>query len=368
VLPIGLPPEIDGSYTNLDGTHAGGRRRAKLPGEARPGWKVLRALGSALSLDGFGFTEIDEVRAQMRDALRTPKPAAGAAQGAGRRPHRAHRQHGDLPRRRRAAPLAGAAGASAVAARRRRAAPGGRAARSASAPVAKAKVPRQVVLPVEVATRVPRGAAWIESRARCHGRAAAVRRTGHREGVTTHELDHDATPGRHDLADACDGARRLFLVRDRLPLIIAVALYVWWERKVIGWMHVRMGPNKVGPLGLAQTFADVFKLLLKEVIYPSEREQEAVPARAADRRWSRRSPRGRWCRSARSVVLVRRQRRPAVPAGDDLDGRVRHHPRRLGVELAATRCSARCARRRRRRPTRSRWASRWSACWCWPAA
>ncbi len=55
-----------------------------------------------------------------------------------------------------------------------------------------------------------------------------------------------------------------------LPLIIAVAMYVWWERKVIGWMHVRMGPNKIGPFGLLQTFADVFKLLLKEVIYPSK--------------------------------------------------------------------------------------------------
>jgi NADH-quinone oxidoreductase subunit H len=54
-----------------------------------------------------------------------------------------------------------------------------------------------------------------------------------------------------------------------VPLIIAVAMYVWWERKVIGWMHVRMGPNQVGPLGLLQTFADVFKLLLKEVIYPT---------------------------------------------------------------------------------------------------
>jgi NADH-quinone oxidoreductase subunit H len=54
-----------------------------------------------------------------------------------------------------------------------------------------------------------------------------------------------------------------------VPLIIAVAMYVWWERKVIGWMHARMGPQQVGPAGLAQTFADVFKLLLKEVIYPA---------------------------------------------------------------------------------------------------
>jgi NADH-quinone oxidoreductase subunit H len=54
-----------------------------------------------------------------------------------------------------------------------------------------------------------------------------------------------------------------------LPLIISVAMYVYWERKVIGWMHVRLGPSKIGPLGLLQTFADVFKLLLKDVIYPA---------------------------------------------------------------------------------------------------
>jgi NADH-quinone oxidoreductase subunit H len=54
-----------------------------------------------------------------------------------------------------------------------------------------------------------------------------------------------------------------------VPLIIAVAMFVYWERKVIGWMHVRMGPNKVGPFGLLQAFADVVKLLIKEVILPT---------------------------------------------------------------------------------------------------
>lgn len=55
-----------------------------------------------------------------------------------------------------------------------------------------------------------------------------------------------------------------------VPVIIAVAFYVWWERKVLGWMHVRIGPNSIGPAGLAQTFADVFKLLLKEYLIPAK--------------------------------------------------------------------------------------------------
>ncbi|MBP1472941.1 NADH-quinone oxidoreductase subunit NuoH [Frateuria sp. MAH-13] len=54
-----------------------------------------------------------------------------------------------------------------------------------------------------------------------------------------------------------------------VPLILAVAMFVYWERKVIGWMHVRMGPNKIGPWGILQAFADVVKLLIKEVILPS---------------------------------------------------------------------------------------------------
>jgi len=53
-----------------------------------------------------------------------------------------------------------------------------------------------------------------------------------------------------------------------VPLILTVAYYTYFERKVIGYMQIRRGPNRIGPLGLAQPFADVFKLLLKEIVLP----------------------------------------------------------------------------------------------------
>ena len=56
-------------------------------------------------------------------------------------------------------------------------------------------------------------------------------------------------------------------------LILVVALLVFFERKVIGYMHARIGPNRVGPRGWFQSFADVAKLFLKEVVVPTNADR-----------------------------------------------------------------------------------------------
>ena len=60
-----------------------------------------------------------------------------------------------------------------------------------------------------------------------------------------------------------------------VALILSVAFTTLWERKVIGWMQLRRGPNRVGSIfgflpGIFQPFADVIKLLVKEVVIPAE--------------------------------------------------------------------------------------------------
>jgi NADH-quinone oxidoreductase subunit H len=53
------------------------------------------------------------------------------------------------------------------------------------------------------------------------------------------------------------------------PLMGLVAYLTLWERKLIGWIQIRIGPNRVGPIGLLQPIADGVKLLLKEIVVPT---------------------------------------------------------------------------------------------------
>ncbi|OOG56698.1 NADH-quinone oxidoreductase subunit NuoG [Rhodanobacter sp. C03] len=77
ILPIALLPEIDATLVNVDGLAQGVSAGAKAPGQARPGWKVLRALGGALKLAGFEFDDL----AGLRDGIseRAAAPRSGLA-------------------------------------------------------------------------------------------------------------------------------------------------------------------------------------------------------------------------------------------------------------------------------------------------
>ena len=64
-----------------------------------------------------------------------------------------------------------------------------------------------------------------------------------------------------------------FIVAIVVPLMLCVAYLTLWERKLIGWMQIRIGPNRVGPRGLLQPIADAVKLLLKEIIVPTNADR-----------------------------------------------------------------------------------------------
>ena len=78
ILPIGLLPEIEGTLVNLDGFAQTSTPGGKLPGDARPGWRVLRALASELGLPGIDFTDLAGLRAALEPKTQAA-PAGGLA-------------------------------------------------------------------------------------------------------------------------------------------------------------------------------------------------------------------------------------------------------------------------------------------------
>jgi NADH-quinone oxidoreductase subunit G len=86
ILPIGALPEIDATLTNLEGREQRAVAAGKLPGDARPGWRVLRALGGELGAAGFDFTELGGLRGgltltQSGATPASPAPASVAPHG-----------------------------------------------------------------------------------------------------------------------------------------------------------------------------------------------------------------------------------------------------------------------------------------------
>jgi NADH-quinone oxidoreductase subunit G len=83
ILPIGALPEVDATLTNLDGRDQVAVPAGKLPGDARAGWRVLRALGAELSAPGFEFTDLDGLRDGVRPRTVDVPPSAARSIGAG---------------------------------------------------------------------------------------------------------------------------------------------------------------------------------------------------------------------------------------------------------------------------------------------
>jgi NADH-quinone oxidoreductase subunit G len=81
ILPIGLLPEIDATLTNLDGRDQTSIAGGKLPDQARPGWRVVRALAGELGVPGFDFVDFAGVRAAITP--RAVQVAAGSMVDAG---------------------------------------------------------------------------------------------------------------------------------------------------------------------------------------------------------------------------------------------------------------------------------------------
>jgi NADH-quinone oxidoreductase subunit G len=82
VLPIGSFAETSGTYVNAEGRWQSWAGAAKLPGESRPGWKVLRVLANLLGLHGIDYDSSDQIRDALKTLCGARVEATGASGGA----------------------------------------------------------------------------------------------------------------------------------------------------------------------------------------------------------------------------------------------------------------------------------------------
>ena len=77
LLPLAPLAESEGTLVNLDGSLAGFKAAGRASGEARPGWKILRLIGTSLGLDGFGQFSVDDVLSDARAQIDNAEASAG---------------------------------------------------------------------------------------------------------------------------------------------------------------------------------------------------------------------------------------------------------------------------------------------------
>jgi len=166
ILPIGLLPELEASITNLDGATHYTSAAGKLPGEARAGWRVLRALAEKMNLKGFDYTDLSGLRAQLKPQIRqsgtgvsaqAAEPKSGELERIASTP--IYRGDAVLRRAKALNEHTLTLGAFAVLHPEEALARGV----SEGAVVKLSDGVGSAALPVKVSTRVPAGAVWVES-------------------------------------------------------------------------------------------------------------------------------------------------------------------------------------------------------------
>ncbi len=284
LLPVSPFTETGGSFVNTEGRVQNFQGVVRPLGETRPAWKVLRVLGTLLELPGFEYDTVEAVRtdcvaavgdmaARLDNTIQGGPGSVSAGNGRG-----GIERIGEVPiyhvdgmvRRAESLQLTRDAQVAVVSlpgglvdrlglrqGRSRAHRPGrrrSRAALPAGRPVARELRAHTRRLPGHQRA----GRAVRRDRARARGRAGK----GERMNLAFVEglIGADAVTALWTLAK---------IVAITVPIILSVAYLTYFERKVIGFMQVRIGPNRVGYRGLLQPFADVLKLLAKEIIIPS---------------------------------------------------------------------------------------------------